>query len=120
MYTQRKFPLKGMIKWTRRDIYKFIIIGIVPVFMYKGLGFYWLHLPWLPIGVVGTAVAFIVSFKNHDLHRRNHFLETLIHGVYRLHPRKARGRHCEDRVAMGEHDRTGPAFNHRHSRRHSR
>jgi putative membrane protein len=70
MYTQRKFPLKGMIKWTRRDIYKFIIIGIVPVFMYKGLGFYWLHLPWLPIGVVGTAVAFIVSFKNNASYDR--------------------------------------------------
>lgn len=56
--------------WTRRDIYKFIIIGVIPVFMYKGLGFYWLHLPWLPIGVVGTAVAFIVSFKNNASYDR--------------------------------------------------
>lgn len=48
----------------------FIIIGIIPVFMYKGLGFYWLHLPWLPIGVVGTAVAFIVSFKNNASYDR--------------------------------------------------
>ena len=70
MYIQRKFPLWGMLKWTRRDIYKFIIIGVVPVFMYKGLGFYWLHLPWLPIGVVGTAVAFIVSFKNNASYDR--------------------------------------------------
>lgn len=70
MYVQRKLPFKGMIAWTRRDIYKFIIIGIIPVFMYKGLGFYWLHLPWLPIGVVGTAVAFIVSFKNNASYDR--------------------------------------------------
>ncbi|MFT5834486.1 MAG: putative membrane protein [Cognaticolwellia sp.] len=70
MYTNRKFPLSGMIKWTRIDIYKFLIIGIIPVFMYKGLGFYWLHLPWLPIGVVGTAVAFIVSFKNNASYDR--------------------------------------------------
>lgn len=70
MFTQRKFPLRGMIKWTRRDIYKFIIIGAIPVFLYKGLGLYWLHLPWLPIGVVGTAVAFIVSFKNNASYDR--------------------------------------------------
>lgn len=70
MYTQRKFPLSGTLKWTRWDIYKFIIIGVIPVFMYKGLGFYWLHLPWLPIGVVGTAVAFIVSFKNNASYDR--------------------------------------------------
>ena len=70
MYTQRKFPFKGTIKWTRRDIYKFIVIGVIPVFLYKGLGFYWLHLPWLPIGVVGTAVAFIVSFKNNASYDR--------------------------------------------------
>ncbi|MCP4440787.1 MAG: hypothetical protein GY810_17840 [Aureispira sp.] len=70
MYIKRKFPFSGMIKWTRRDIYKFIIIGIIPVFLYKGLGLYWLHLPWLPIGVVGTAVAFIVSFKNNASYDR--------------------------------------------------
>ncbi len=70
MYIKRKFPLLGMLKWTRRDIYKFILIGAVPVFLYKGLGLYWLHLPWLPIGVVGTAVAFIVSFKNNASYDR--------------------------------------------------
>jgi len=70
MYTQRKFPLKGLIKWTRRDVYRFILIGTIPVFLYKGLGLYWLHLPWLPIGVVGTAVAFIVSFKNNASYDR--------------------------------------------------
>ena len=70
MYTKRKFPLLGMVKWTRRDIYIFILIGTIPVFLYKGLGLYWLHLPWLPIGVVGTAVAFIVSFKNNASYDR--------------------------------------------------
>ena len=70
MYIKKKFPLTSMLKWTRRDIYRFLIIGTVPVFLFKGLGFYWLHLPWLPIGVVGTAVAFIVSFKNNASYDR--------------------------------------------------
>lgn len=81
MYMQRKFPFKGMMKWTRRDIYKFIVIGVVPVFMYKGLGFYWLHLPWLPIGVVGTAVAFIVSFKNNASYDRLWEARTIYGGI---------------------------------------
>lgn len=34
------------------------------------MGMYWLRLPWLPIGVVGTAVAFIVSFKNNASYDR--------------------------------------------------
>lgn len=59
-----------MIKWTRWDILTFVIIGTIPVFLYKGLGLYWLHIPWLPIGVVGTAVAFIVSFKNNASYDR--------------------------------------------------
>jgi len=70
MYTKRNFPFWGMVKWTRIDTYKFILIGAIPVFLYKGLGLYWLHLPWLPIGVVGTAVAFIVSFKNNASYDR--------------------------------------------------
>lgn len=70
MYIKRNFTLLAMMKWTRRETYIFTIIGAVPVFMYKGLGFYWLHLPWLPIGVLGTAVAFIVSFKNNASYDR--------------------------------------------------
>ena len=70
MYTKRRFPFWGMIRWTRWETYIFIVIGAVPVFLYKGLGLYWLHLPWLPIGVVGTAVAFIVSFKNNASYDR--------------------------------------------------
>ena len=70
MYIRKRFPFWGMLKWTSRDIFKFLLIGAIPVFLYKGLGLYWLHLPWLPIGVVGTAVAFIVSFKNNASYDR--------------------------------------------------
>lgn len=70
MYIKRNFPFWGMLKWTRRDIYKFVLIGAIPVFLFKVVGLYWLHLPWLPIGVVGTAVAFIVSFKNNASYDR--------------------------------------------------
>lgn len=64
MYTRKIFPISGMIRWTRRYIYLFIILAIVPVVLFDVLDWKWLHLPWLPIGLLGTAVAFILGFKN--------------------------------------------------------
>lgn len=70
MYTRRIFPVKGVIKWTRRHILLFLLLAIVPVFLFDILRWKWLHVPWLPLGVLGTAVAFIVSFKNNASYDR--------------------------------------------------
>lgn len=70
MYTKRIFPIKGVIKWTRRHIFLFFILATVPVFLFDIAGLKWLHVPWLPLGVLGTAVAFIVSFKNNASYDR--------------------------------------------------
>ncbi|WP_299549398.1 bestrophin family ion channel [Seonamhaeicola sp.] len=70
MYTRRIFPIKGVIKWTRRHIILFIVLGLVPVVLFDILELKWLHVPWLPLGVLGTAVAFIVSFKNNASYDR--------------------------------------------------
>lgn len=70
MYTRRIFPIKGVIKWTRRHIFLFILLGTIPVVLFDIVGLKWLHVPWLPLGVLGTAVAFIVSFKNNASYDR--------------------------------------------------
>ena len=70
MYTRRIFPVIGVIKWTRRHILLFIFIATVPVFLFDIVGLKWLHVPWLPLGVLGTAVAFLVSFKNNASYDR--------------------------------------------------
>ncbi|OSY88303.1 membrane protein [Tenacibaculum holothuriorum] len=70
MYTKRNYSVKDMLSWTRRYIYIFIILSLIPVVLYTGLRWYWLHLPWLPIGLVGTALAFIISFKNNASYGR--------------------------------------------------
>jgi len=64
MYTRRIFPIKGVIKWTRRRLFLFIVLATIPVILFDIVGLKWLHVPWLPLGVVGTAVAFLISFKN--------------------------------------------------------
>jgi len=58
MYTRRVYPLFGMIIWTSRYIFIFLIISIIPV------------VSWLPIGLLGTAVAFIAGFKNNTSYDR--------------------------------------------------
>ncbi|NNJ83223.1 MAG: hypothetical protein HKP11_13615 [Flavobacteriaceae bacterium] len=70
MYTRRIFPIRGVISWTRRYILMFLIIATIPVFLFEVLRWKWLHVPWLPLGVLGTAVAFIVSFKNNASYDR--------------------------------------------------
>lgn len=70
MYTRRIFPVKGVIKWTRRHIVLFLFLALIPVILFDIFGLKWLHVPWLPLGVLGTAVAFIVSFKNNASYDR--------------------------------------------------
>ncbi|MEM9919718.1 MAG: bestrophin family ion channel [Bacteroidota bacterium] len=70
MYTRRVFPLRGMLIWTRRYIFIFLLISLIPVILFDVLGWKWLHLPWLPIGLLGTAVAFIAGFKNNASYDR--------------------------------------------------
>ncbi|GAB5564803.1 MAG: bestrophin family ion channel [Winogradskyella sp.] len=70
MLTRRNYSVKEMLGWTRRYIFIFVILSLIPVLLYSGLKWYWLHLPWLPIGLVGTALAFIISFKNNASYGR--------------------------------------------------
>ncbi|MBC8753896.1 hypothetical protein H2O64_04390 [Kordia sp. YSTF-M3] len=70
MYTRRIFPVAGVLKWTRRHIFLFLILATIPVILFDVVGLKWLYVPWLPLGVLGTAVAFIVSFKNNASYDR--------------------------------------------------
>jgi putative membrane protein len=64
MHAGRKFTLREVLYWTRKDILIFLIIGAVPTVIYEVLGIKWIVMPWLPIALVGTAIAFLIGFKN--------------------------------------------------------
>ncbi|SEK46484.1 putative membrane protein [Aquimarina amphilecti] len=70
MYTKKNYTIKRMLSWTRRYIFMFILLSTIPVVLYEVLDWKWLHLPWLPIGLVGTALAFIIGFKNNASYGR--------------------------------------------------
>lgn len=70
MHTGKTYRLSETLFWTRRDIFAFFVIAVVPTYFYAELGFTWIGLPWLPIALVGTAVAFLVGFKNNASYDR--------------------------------------------------
>jgi len=70
MYTKKNYSVKDMAWWTRQDTVLLVFIALVPVIVYQVFDQRWLHLPWLPIAVVGTAVAFIISFQNNATYDR--------------------------------------------------
>jgi putative membrane protein len=70
MHTGKHYSLKEVLYWTRRDILALTIVATIPTFCYIVLGWKWLSIPWLPVALLGTAVAFVVGFKNNASYDR--------------------------------------------------
>lgn len=70
MHSGRRFTLVEVIYWTRRDIYVFSFVSIIPTSLYYFFDIKWLVIPWVAIALVGTAAAFIVGFKNTQTYNR--------------------------------------------------
>jgi putative membrane protein len=70
MHAGRRYHLPEFIRWTRRDIYKLFFMALIPTALYHFLDFRFLALTWVPIALLGTAVAFIVGFKNNATYAR--------------------------------------------------
>lgn len=70
MHSGKSYKFAEFILWTRRNIYKTLIIGIIPVVLYQIVGLKWLAIPWTVVALLGTATAFIVGFKNTQTYNR--------------------------------------------------
>jgi len=70
MYIHKKYSVKNMLMWTRWEILLFTMFAVVVTVLYELLGLKWLHLPWTPIALVGTAVAFLIGFQNNAAYDR--------------------------------------------------
>lgn len=70
MHTGKSYKLSEFLIWTRRNIYKTLIIGIVPVILYQYFDLKWIAIPWTVVALLGTATAFIVGFKNTQTYSR--------------------------------------------------
>jgi len=70
MYTKRIFSPVTLFLWTRYDLLAFLLIASVPVVLHSVFDQRWIHIPWLPIALVGTSVAFILGFQNNAAYGR--------------------------------------------------
>lgn len=70
MHAGRRFTLREVLYWTRRDILWYLLVGTVPTLLFQLADWRWLTIPWVPIAMIGTAVAFIVGFKNNATYNR--------------------------------------------------
>jgi len=70
MHSGKSYKFSEFLLWTRRNIYKTLIIGIIPVVLYQPVGLKWLAIPWTVVALLGTATAFLVGFKNTQTYNR--------------------------------------------------
>jgi putative membrane protein len=70
MNVGRGYRLSEFLIWTRRELYVLLALGVVPVCLYELAQWRWLTVPWTVVALIGTATAFIVSFKNTQTYGR--------------------------------------------------
>lgn len=70
MYTGRTYKLSHLVVWRRHTIIIFALWSAFVTVLYKIMHFHWVAIPWLPVALLGTAVTFIVSFKNNASYGR--------------------------------------------------
>ncbi len=70
MYTKKVFKAADMARRTRYETLLFLTIGIITVALYQILELHWLSIPWTPLALIGTAVAFVIGFQNNSAYGR--------------------------------------------------
>lgn len=70
MHTKKTYSTFEMAIWTRYETFLFIIIITIWVAIYYFLELSWLKIPWTPLALIGTAVAFVIGFQNNSAYGR--------------------------------------------------
>ena len=70
MYVKKSFSLIEVLRFSGIHIVWLTIWMTSAVCIYEYLHFDWLKISWLPISLIGTAVAFYVGFKNNQAYDR--------------------------------------------------
>src|ERR1044071_9094682 len=71
MYVKRYFNYQILYFISWRMILWSLFTGLLAMFTYRYLDWKWVAIPWLPISLIGTAVAFYVGFKNNQAYDRS-------------------------------------------------
>lgn len=70
MHIKKTYTALEMAIWTRFETLLFLGIIIACVAGYEFLDLTWLKIPWTPLALIGTAVAFVIGFQNNSAYGR--------------------------------------------------
>lgn len=64
MLTKNRYSTKDMMRWTRKETFGYALLMILITVLFDIFDMTFLHVPWTPVALIGTAVAFIIGFQN--------------------------------------------------------
>ncbi|KPE49045.1 bestrophin family protein [Chryseobacterium indologenes] len=70
MIVRKTIGLKGIVRFAGHHIWWLTSYMILVSLLYKVAGWHWISIPWLPVSLVGTALAFYIGFKNNQSYDR--------------------------------------------------
>ncbi|MGK0385926.1 MAG: putative membrane protein [Patiriisocius sp.] len=70
MHIKKKYTAFEMAVWTRFETLLFFLIITAVVAAYYFFDLTWLKIPWTPLALIGTAVAFVIGFQNNAAYDR--------------------------------------------------
>ena len=70
MYTKKVYKAKDMALWTRFETLLFFVYVTVLNTLYFFFELEWIRIPWTPLALIGTAVAFVIGFQNNAAYGR--------------------------------------------------
>ena len=70
MFIKKTYSAFQMAWWTRFETLLFVVIISIWVAAYYFLNLGWLKIPWTPLALIGTAVAFVIGFQNNSAYGR--------------------------------------------------
>ncbi len=70
MYIRKNFSFKNILRFSGAHIIWLTLWTVFVVILYKYSSFKLFSIPWLPLSLIGTAVAFYVGFKNNNAYDR--------------------------------------------------
>ncbi|WP_299530516.1 bestrophin family protein [Ulvibacterium sp.] len=70
MHIKKKYTALEMALWTRFETLLFLLIIVVWVAIYYFFDLGWIKIPWTPLALIGTAVAFVIGFQNNSAYGR--------------------------------------------------
>lgn len=70
MIVTKSFTLKGILKFSGGHLIWLTLWSSLVVLTYRFMQWKWMTIPWLPLSVIGTAVAFYIGFKNNQAYDR--------------------------------------------------